>query len=139
MRVLGLYQHPGHVCFRYRLEAFRPHLEAAGHDVEFCGWPRWWLFEGGFFQKLRAADLVVVQRRLLPPRQLERVRQAARTLVFDFDDAVFLRDSFDRRGPGSERRLRRFARTVQAADVVVAGNDFLREQALQWTGPERVR
>lgn len=139
MRILGLYQHPKHVCFRYRMQAFRPYLEQAGHEVRFRGWPRWWLFDAGFFHELRAADLVVVQRRLLSGWQLQRVRRAARALAFDFDDAVFLRDSFARRGPGSERRRRGFARMVQAADVVVAGNAYLRDQALHWTSPERVR
>jgi glycosyltransferase involved in cell wall biosynthesis len=94
--------------------------------------------EGRFFEELRRADAVIVQRRLLSGWQLERVRRVVRTLIFDFDDAVFLRDSFARRGPGSDRRSRRFARMIRAADVVVAGNAFLRDQALQWTAPDQV-
>jgi glycosyltransferase involved in cell wall biosynthesis len=139
MRIVGLYQRPGHVCFRYRLQAFLPYFEKAGHEVQFRGWPRWWMFDAAFLGELRAADVVVVQRRLLPAGQLQRVRRSARVLVFDFDDAVFLRDSFARRGSGCERRLQGFARMVQAADTVVAGNAFLCDQALQWTGSERVR
>jgi glycosyltransferase involved in cell wall biosynthesis len=139
MRILGLYQHAEHVCFRYRLQAYRPYLQEAGHEVHFRGWPRWWLLEGRFFEELRGADLVIVQRRLLSGWQLERVRRAVRALVFDFDDAVFLRDSFDRRGPGSDRRRRGFARMIRAADMVVAGNAFLRDQALEWTSQEHVR
>jgi glycosyltransferase involved in cell wall biosynthesis len=138
VRILGLYQDPEHVCFRYRLRAFRPFLEQAGHEVRFRGWPRWWLFDAGFHQEIEQADVVIVQRRLLSAWQLHRVRRAARVLIFDFDDAVFLRDSFARRGPDCERRRRRFARMVQSADAVVAGNLFLREQALAWTLPERV-
>ncbi|WP_165065382.1 glycosyltransferase [Paludisphaera rhizosphaerae] len=59
------------------------------------------------------------------------MRRNARRLVFDFDDAVMLRDSFDRRGPHSARRRARFARIVRAADVVIAGNDYLADQALR--------
>ena len=33
----------------------------------------------------------------------------------------------------------RFARTVQAADIVVAGNSFLAEQAARWVASERIR
>ena len=139
MRILGLFQYPDHVCFRYRLQAFRPYLEEAGHEVSFRGWPRWWLFESRFFRELEAADLVVVQRRLLSGWQLDRVRRATRALAFDFDDAVFLRDSFNRRGSASDRRRRGFARMVEAADVVVAGNAFLQDQAREWARPERVR
>ncbi len=43
MRILGLYQYPEHVCFRYRLRAYRPYFEQAGHDVQFRGWP-----DGGY-------------------------------------------------------------------------------------------
>src|SRR5947209_11372690 len=107
MRILGLYSRPEHVCFRYRLRAFRNFLEAAGHEVAFCGWPRWWYFNNKFLEKLAAVDVVVVQRKLFPSWQLGRLRSAARALAFDFDDAVFLRDSFARRGLDSERRLRR--------------------------------
>ncbi len=74
-----------------------------------------------------------------PAGSLRQLRQAARVLAFDFDDAIFLRDSFARRGTDSERRRRGFARMVQAADIVVAGNGFLRHQALEWTTAERVR
>ncbi len=138
MRILGLYQQPDHVCFRYRLQAYRPFWEKAGHEVHFRGWPRWWLFESDFFKELQNADLVIIQRRLLTSRQLLRVRQAARVLAFDFDDAVFQRDSYSPHGTECERRLRGFARMARAADFVLAGNEFLREQAQTWTEPERV-
>src|SRR5262249_33659585 len=100
--------------------------------------PRWSWLEPGFFRALRGADLVIIQRRLLPGWVLRRVRQAARLLAFDFDDAVFLRDSFDPRGPECERRRLGFTRILQTADLVVAGNAHLREQAMTWAVPERV-
>jgi len=116
-------------------------LEEAGHEVLFRGWPRWWLFEGRFFRELRDADLVVVQRRLLARWQLERVRRAVRALAFDFDDAIFLRDSFARRDRTATAR-RGFADMVQAADVVLAGNASSRPgwrmdefQACGWCQP----
>jgi glycosyltransferase involved in cell wall biosynthesis len=82
---------------------------------------------------------VILQRRLLPAWQLGLLRRATPFLVFDFDDAVFLRDSYARRGPHSPGRLRRFAATVCAADIVVAGNGFLAEQAGRWVGADRIR
>src|SRR5262249_3535386 len=74
----------------------------------------------------------------LSPWQLYLLRGAARVLLFDFDDAVFLRDSYSPKGLHSARRLRRFQATVAAADAVAAGNDFLRERAGRWTEPRRV-
>jgi glycosyltransferase involved in cell wall biosynthesis len=77
----------------------------------------------------RHHDAVILQRRLLPPWELQVLRKHARRLVFDFDDAVFLRDSYDRRGPHSTRRQNRFGAIVRTADVVIAGNDFLADCA----------
>jgi glycosyltransferase involved in cell wall biosynthesis len=85
-------------------------------------------------------DTVILQRKLLPPWQLAVLRRHARQLIFDFDDAVLLRDSYDRRGPYSARREERFAATVRVADAVIAGNDFLADCALRAGAPaERVR
>jgi glycosyltransferase involved in cell wall biosynthesis len=58
--------------------------------------------------------------------------------VYDYDDAVFLRNSYSARGHDSAVRSRRFDAMVQQADAVVAGNDFLREQAVAVTAPQRV-
>jgi len=82
---------------------------------------------------------VILQRKLLPSWQLSALRRYSRHLVFDFDDAVLFRDSYDRRGPHSRWRYRRFARTVCMADTIVAGNDFLADCALRaGAGVERV-
>ena len=43
MHLTALVEHPGHVCCRYRLLAFRPFLETAGHTLELRPLPRrWW-------------------------------------------------------------------------------------------------
>ena len=61
-----------------------------------------------------------------------------RSLVFDFDDAVFLRDSYAAKGLHDRRRLRRFAATIRACDAVAAGNAFLARNAARWTSPGRI-
>jgi glycosyltransferase involved in cell wall biosynthesis len=129
VRLTALVDSPEHVCCRYRLAAFRPMLERAGHQLDLRPWPRhwwsWFLLRG----ELRQADAVILQRRLLQPWQLRLVRRVAPLLIYDFDDAVFLRDSYAVKGLRSFTRLRRFGAAVSAADAVVAGNDFLAEQA----------
>jgi glycosyltransferase involved in cell wall biosynthesis len=139
MRLTALVDSADHVCARYRLAAFRPFLERAGHHLELCPWPRcsWsWLTLPG---SLRHNDAVIVQRRLLSRWQLSLLRAGARRLLFDFDDSVFLRDSYARRGLHSVRRLHRFQRTVASADAVIAGNSFLQTQARRWTTGRKVR
>jgi glycosyltransferase involved in cell wall biosynthesis len=138
VHLIALVDSPEHVCCRYRVEAFRPFLERAGHSLELYPWPRSWWRRFRLPHDLRHADAVLVQRRLLSGWELARLRRAAPLLLFDFDDAVFLRDSYSPRGLHSTGRLRRFAATVRAADAVVAGNPFLRDAALRWAAPERV-
>lgn len=138
MRILAVENQPEHVSFRYRIDAFRPFMEANGHDLIYERWPVWWKPLTGFWHAIRDADLVITQRRLLPASRLDRLRRTARQLVFDFDDAVFLRDSFDRRGQDCDQRKHNFAAMVRAADAVVAGNAFLRDEACFWTRPDKV-
>ncbi|HXG11809.1 MAG TPA: glycosyltransferase family 4 protein [Gemmataceae bacterium] len=138
MHLTALVERPDHVCCRYRLAAFRPSLERAGHRLEFRPWPRSCWSRLRLARTLRNADAVILQRRLLPGWLLHLLRCEARLLLFDFDDAVFLRDSYSPKGLASPRRLQRFAAVVETADIVVAGNDFLREQAARWTDPARV-
>src|ERR1700679_2651976 len=94
MHLLGLVKSIDHVCCRYRLTAFQSILDQAGHDLELRAWPRTWLGRLWIQRHLRRADVVIVQRRLLAPWELLLVRRAAQRLIFDLDDAIFLRDSY---------------------------------------------
>lgn len=138
MHWIALVDHPEHVCCRYRLAAFRPFLEQAGHTLELVTMPRHWWSRLGLFHRLRGAN-VIVQRRLLASWQRTMLRRAARRILFDFDDAVFLRDSYAVRGLHDRRRLRRFAGMVRCADAIIAGNAFLAEQAAQWTDERSIQ
>ncbi len=137
MHWIALVDRPEHVCCRYRLAAFRPFLERAGHTLELRAMPRRVWARLGLFRRLRGAN-VILQRRLLPSWQCLVLRRAARRLLFDFDDAVFLRDSYAARGLHDRRRLRRFVDVMRCADVVIAGNAFLAEHASRWAGTQRV-
>ena len=129
MKLIGLVKSLDHVCCRYRLGAFAPWLAAEGHDLALKTAPPSWLARFWFYRQLRPADVVIVQRRLLPAWELAVLRGAVKQLVFDFDDAVFQRDSYAERGGASLQREAGFRRMVQAADAVIAGNAFLAGRA----------
>ena len=137
MQLTALVESPNHVCCRYRLAAFRPALARAGHALELQALPRRWWSRLRLFHALRGRD-VILQRALLPRWQLAVLRRSARTLLFDFDDAVCLRDSYAAKGLHHSGRSRRFAATVRSSDAVVAGNEFLCDQAARWTEAGRV-
>jgi len=123
---------------RYRIEGLRPHFERAGHDLGVEALSRRGLDRIRFSRRLGDADLVIIQRLLLPLWFLWLVRRRARKLVFDFDDALYRHDSYSGRGERSAGRMRRFRATIAACDAVAAGNCFLAEQAARFTSPNRV-
>jgi glycosyltransferase involved in cell wall biosynthesis len=129
LNLVALVESAGHVCCRYRIEAFRSHLEAAGHTLSVRE------LSGGVFPRLavirsvRTADVVIVQRKLLSLAEVILLRQCARGLIFDFDDALWLRDSYSAKGFESGKRQRRFRAILRRCNAVVAGNRFLAEEA----------
>ncbi len=128
MHLVALVDSPDHVCCRYRVTAFKPYLAAAGHTVEAVAIPKWWWSRLLLYNRLRGAD-VLVQRRLLPCWEFALLRAAARLVLFDLDDAVWLRDSYSPKGTHHPRKSRRFAYTVARCDAVVAGNAHLAAHA----------
>jgi glycosyltransferase involved in cell wall biosynthesis len=129
LHLVALVESASHVCCRYRITAFRPHLEAAGHTLVVRE------LAGGVMARLRAirsvttADAVILQRKLLSLPELVLLRRSARRLIFDFDDALWLRDSYSAKGFESGKRRRRFEATLRRCDVAVAGNRFLADEA----------
>jgi len=129
VRLAALVESADHVCARYRLRAFAPFLAAGGHTLELHALPRDWWGRLSVARSVRDADAIILQRKLLSRPEAAMLRRIARRLWFDFDDAVWLRDSYAARGFESPKRLRRFRATVRAAEAVIAGNAYLAEHA----------
>lgn len=137
MRVVALVESADHVCCRYRVAAFRDALAGFGHALDIRTLPRTTFGRLGVGRDLNA-DVAVLQRKLLPSWALALLRRRVPRLVFDFDDAVWLRDSYSPQGFADPKRLRRFRATVAACDLVVAGNEYLAAAAREFAAPERV-
>jgi glycosyltransferase involved in cell wall biosynthesis len=133
MKLVALVEARDHVCCRYRLAAFAPILARAGYELELVEYPKttW-----GFLKlstKLRNADAVILQRRLVSAWEWARLRKHCKKLIFDFDDAVWLRDSYSPKGFESAKRSGRFQQTVAGADLIIAGNAYLADHAKRFT------
>ena len=138
MKLLAFSEGVDHVCYRYRVAPFADALAAAGWQLVCQPLAKSPLARWRQFRRAARADVVLLQRKLLPLWQLHTLRRAANRLVYDFDDAVFHRDSYHKKGVESWHRMARFWTTAYAADLILAGNHFLCEQASAFVGPDRV-
>ena len=139
MKVLALIEAAGHVCYRYRIEPFAPAMAERGMLLESAPLQTGAAARLRQFRACRRADVVILQRKLLPVWQLTLLRRSARRLIYDVDDAVFQRDSYSRKGAESTVRMARFWATAYAADAVIAGNGHLKRRIAELVGPEKVR
>jgi glycosyltransferase involved in cell wall biosynthesis len=138
VKALFLTNKEGTPSTRWRILQLIPGLRSAGLECDVVELP------GGMIGKLSAVqhashyDVVVLQKRLLPKLLTNRLRSHSRRLVFEFDDAVFLK----RAEAGvrvSDTRERRFRRTVRDADAVVTPNEYLAGVARRYApNPDRV-
>jgi glycosyltransferase involved in cell wall biosynthesis len=115
---------------RYRVLQYLPYLNSHGVTHGLYAIPTGYSERLRLFRKLRAYDLIFLQRKLLDLVSWKFLRRNARQLVYDFDDAVMFRDS-KRTNPLSAQRQKRFDRTVRGADMVIAGNSYLRDFAIR--------
>jgi glycosyltransferase involved in cell wall biosynthesis len=138
VRVVALVESEDHVCCRYRVAAFRESFAADGHTLDIHPLPRSTFGRLAIGRDFSNADVVIVQRKLLPRWAVALLRRRVRRLIFDYDDAVWLRDSYSPRGFDDPRRFRRFRAIVAACDLVVAGNDFLAAEAAEYAPPAHV-
>ncbi len=105
---------------RYRVTQLLPYLRASGIAVESREIPSGVVGRIGLPRSLGRFDVVVIQKKLISRLFLRAIRKSARRLVYDFDDAVMME---------SETRRSRFDAMLRAADLAIAGNEYLRQQA----------
>ncbi len=109
---------------RYRVTHLLPRLRASGITCTTREIRSGVIDRLGMLRTAGKYDVVVVQKRLFPTLVLKALRARAKRLVFDFDDSVHVGTKGE-----SRTRMSRFAAMVKAADVTIAGNDYLRDAA----------
>src|SRR5688500_18523687 len=110
---------------RYRALNYFSHLRQAGWQPEYFAVRQSPLRRALLLKKAAEADVVVVVRKTFSGFYPKLVRSAAKILIFDFDDAIFMRST----GEPSLTRMKRFERLVEVCDQVWAGNGYLAESA----------
>ncbi len=105
----------------YRIQHYFPYLEARGFEVGLITTEAPF---SDFLDQLNKADILYIQRVLVNPLKLFRIRRKVRRIVYDFDDAVM----YGSKGESATRR-RKFKRIIESADAVLCGNRFLAGEA----------
>lgn len=120
---------------RYRAYHYLPLLTAAGFEVDVLppvpkargiarvlGRAR---EHATILRSAQAADLIMIQKRLFPVRLVRQLRAAGKPIIFDFDDAIFTSPSADWSAPTRARVSARLTTVLKAAQLVMAGNNYL--------------
>jgi len=116
---------------RIRVLNLLPWLDRNGVDCSVVFFPRHMRQRWFLYGKLRHFDIVYLQKRLLSPVDSFLLRRCSRTLIFDFDDAIYFRhDSHP--DPISRARYVKFKFLIRRCDYVVAGNRILAAYASQF-------
>ncbi|MGA2191917.1 MAG: glycosyltransferase family 4 protein [Nitrospirota bacterium] len=106
-------------------------------DVKFIGAPKGLAGRVMMLAGLAGTDVLVLYRKLFKRFELIIIRFLCKRIVYDYDDALMFREV--RLGKTlTAGPLRRFLRTVDASDEVVAGNSFLADFARQNCGKVNV-
>ena len=113
---------------RYRALDYFPHLRDHGWEPRHLPAVTSLRDRYGLLQAVRNSDVTVICRKTFTGPYRALLRRAARRLVFDFDDALYLRSS----GASSSSRERRFAGMARLCDVVWGGNAHLVKAAADY-------
>jgi len=108
----------------YRIHQYFPYLAEKGFKIDLL------TTKTSFLDVLKhagKADVVYLQRLLLNPLKFLALRQCAKKIIYDFDDAVMYGSR-----EKSLTRENRFRRTVKYADAVFCGNPFLLNEAKKY-------
>lgn len=129
-RVLFLASGLDEASCRFRFGQYLPHLRARGIECVSIDLAVPAALRRAIWKSARDYDQVFVHRALLRLPDWIALRRYARRYVFDFDDAIMMRDSSRRKQRSWQRRLR-FALMTRGAQRVIAGNDYL----AAWAAP----
>ena len=103
-------------------------LQSAGITLDAVQYPKGLARKLALISSMRGYGAVLIQKKLPHPLESALIRRACRRLLYDFDDAVYIRDDSHERFE-SRSRMAKFASIVSRADVVIAGNSILAEAA----------
>lgn len=127
----------GTASARVRVNSLIPELEKRGFSTKTVRFPKNFRDKWSLLRLCAQFDVVYIQKRTPPLLYARLLRGAAKQLVYDFDDAVYFKPNSPDESK-NRRRYRLFKNIAQKADMVIAGNSVLAEEARQHNANCRV-
>lgn len=131
MNILFLIQDYDMPSSRVRVLNILPELKKKGINYDVISYPKRLVDKIKIFRILKKYDVVFLQKKLPVIFDSMILNRFSRILVFDFDDAIYLRhDSSENIKSGS--RYLKFRAIVKRAGLIIAGNRFLAQEAIRF-------
>jgi glycosyltransferase involved in cell wall biosynthesis len=136
MKILVITNNPGRASFRQRIGVYLDMLETSGIECLIEKLPAGVLSRRKLFMRAGDFDGVLLHKKTLNPFDAYYLKKYAKKIIYDFDDAIM----FDDEHPEKTHHKRQifFRRTVSLADLVIAGNAYLAEQAKRFNSSVEV-
>jgi len=131
MKVAFLIQSCEAPSVRYRVLQYLPYLKNQGIVVSIHFHKGRWLDKLNFYNTLRQYDISYIHRNLFSPLEFWYIRHEAKKIIYDFDDAIMYRSSGSK-SPYSLSRRVKFSYMMKRVDYAIAGNEFLKSEALPY-------
>ncbi len=130
MKIIYLHIDFKQASYKYRVAQFIPLWQKTAHTVDFQS-----VVGLSFYQKWKIAnktkeyDVVILQKKLLSKLLIRKIAKNC-NLVFDFDDALFAKESYKQNklrsvDPGSKTSIKRLNYILLKSKLVFAGSPFL--------------
>jgi len=127
MRLLVVTNNPERASFRQRIQVYFDTLRANGVDCEVVKLPDGFLARRKLFKRAADFDGVFLHKKGLNIRDAMWLRRNSKKIIYDYDDAIMYNPNRPDRNSSSHSIG--FRRSAKLADVVIAGNSYLAEQA----------
>ncbi len=127
MKILVISNNPERASFRQRIGIYFDILRENGIDCEVAKLPFGFSERLKLFRRARDFDGVFIHKKKLNILDIFVLRHYSRKIIYDFDDAVMFNPHKPQRN--SPWHFLPFRRTVAAANLVIAGNQYLADYA----------
>jgi glycosyltransferase involved in cell wall biosynthesis len=130
MKLLVIISNPTRASFRQRIGIYLDILRLNGINPEVAKLPTGSLARRKMFKRVADFDGVFLQKKGLNSFNAAWLRRYSKKIIYDFDDAIMYNANNPDRS--SRKRQKAFKRTVEAADMIIAGNSYLAEHAIKF-------